>query len=45
MAATVICSYIFFLTCMYIIYREFSWFLSRRHDYLCRNTPDNYTVR
>lgn len=44
MAASVVCTYIFFLSVIYLIYKEFSWFLSKRHDFLSRSTPDNYTV-
>lgn len=44
MAASVVCTYIFFLSIIFLIYKEFSWFLSKRHEYLSRISPDNYTV-
>ncbi|KAF4660508.1 hypothetical protein FOL47_007137, partial [Perkinsus chesapeaki] len=44
MIATLIASYLFFGYAMYLIYHEFSWYLSRRHSYLARPSVENYTV-
>ncbi|KAF4683024.1 hypothetical protein FOZ60_009758 [Perkinsus olseni] len=44
MIATLMASYLFYGYSMYLIYHEFSWYLSRRHQYLARMRLDNYTV-
>ena len=42
--ATVIAAYIFFGYAMYVILREFRWFIAQRHTWLTRVNVRNYTI-
>jgi Late exocytosis, associated with Golgi transport/Cytosolic domain of 10TM putative phosphate transporter len=41
---TVIAAYFIFLYVMYLIYKEFDWFIAKRHRYLVLPQASNYTV-
>uniref|UniRef100_A0A7S4JEF4 CSC1/OSCA1-like 7TM region domain-containing protein n=1 Tax=Odontella aurita TaxID=265563 RepID=A0A7S4JEF4_9STRA len=43
MAATV-AAYVSFGAAMFLLYREFAWFTERKHRFMSRPRPDNYTV-
>ena len=42
--ATTVAAYIFFGSAMYFIYTEFNWFTEKRHAFLKKKEPQNYTV-
>jgi calcium permeable stress-gated cation channel len=44
MYGTVVASYIFYGYAMYLLSHEFHWYISKRHQYMSRLSPENYTV-
>jgi hypothetical protein len=42
--ATAVAAYVFFGSTLYFIYQEFKWFTRRRHSFLKKREPANYTV-
>lgn len=42
--ATTVAAYVFFMTAMYLILKEFEWFTTYRHRFLSKTRADNYTV-
>ena len=42
--ATVVASYIFFGNCMWLLLKEYAWFIGQRHAFLQERKPRNYTV-
>ncbi|KAF4659700.1 hypothetical protein FOL47_007476 [Perkinsus chesapeaki] len=44
MWATLIASYIIFPSTLYLIYKEFSWYLRKRHEFMSRDVVSNYAV-
>jgi hypothetical protein len=42
--ATTVAAYIFFGSAMYFIYTEFRWYTEKRHAFLKKREPENYTV-
>lgn len=44
MVATLLASYVIFVWTLFLVYKEFSWYLKRRHEFLARHNVANYTV-
>ena len=44
MIATTVAAYIFFMSAMFFIEKEFEWFTSHRHAFLSKKRIENYTV-
>ncbi|KAF4711105.1 hypothetical protein FOZ62_024843 [Perkinsus olseni] len=44
MWATLVASYVIFSWTLFLVYREFSWYLRKRHEFMARDTVANYTV-
>lgn len=42
--ATTLAAYIFFGYVMYVIMQDFEWFTEKRHEFLSRPTPRNYSI-
>ncbi len=42
--ATVVATYVLFLSVMYLIYKEFEWFTGARHRFLSMPRVDNYSI-
>lgn len=44
MAGTVLVSYILCFAAMYWLYKDLMWYIDKRHDYMSRTMPQNYTI-
>jgi calcium permeable stress-gated cation channel len=44
MYGTVVASYLIFGTTMYLVVREFEWYITARHEFMRSFSPQNYTV-
>lgn len=42
--ATVICAYVTFIYCMWLMQRELQWYTSNRHTFLKQRRPRNYAI-